>query len=67
MSDLLTAIRAEGEAADSLTRACARQGALADAVTANDNPYIGTLRRHYREAGITPTDMLVTLGKMKRP
>jgi hypothetical protein len=64
MSRLLAAIRAEGEAADILTRACARQGAIADSV-ANDNPFTIALKRSFREAALTPTDMLQTLGRLK--
>jgi hypothetical protein len=62
MSDLLTAIRAEGEAADTLTRACARRGAIADAMA--ENPMVTALKRSFRKASFTPNDMLATLGKI---
>jgi hypothetical protein len=64
MSDLLAAIRAEGEAADMLTRACARQGALVDSV-ANDNPFTVALKKSFRKASVTPSDMLHMLSRVK--
>jgi hypothetical protein len=64
MSDLLDAIRAEGEAADVLTRACARQGALADSV-ANDNPITVALKRSFRKSSVTPSDMVHMLSRLK--
>jgi hypothetical protein len=65
MSDnLLAAIRAEAAAADALTRACARHGAIADA-TASGNHIVNALRQSFRVAALTPTDMLAALGKIK--
>jgi hypothetical protein len=64
MSRLLEAIDAVGEAADKLTRACARQAAIVDATT-NENPFTTALRRQFQVAAMTPTDMLATLGRVK--
>lgn len=64
MSRLLEAIDHEIEAADALLRACARRGALADAV-ANDNPFVTALRRQFSIASMTPSDMVAALGKIK--
>lgn len=64
MSRILEAIDRECAAADELIRACARHGAMVDS-SANDNPFVTTLRRQFRVARFTPTDMLASLGKMK--
>jgi hypothetical protein len=65
LSRILDAIDRESEAADALTRACARQGALSEWI-ANNNPSIGTsLRQAYRTASTTPADMIQILGKLK--
>jgi hypothetical protein len=62
---MLDAIDAEIAAADALTRACARRGAIEDSAASNDNPMVTALRRNFRASALTPFDMLATLGRMK--
>lgn len=64
MCRLLDAIEGVGKAADTLTRVCARHGAIADS-TAAENSVVTALRRSFRAASLTPNDMLNTLGRMK--
>ncbi len=64
MCRLLESIDAVGDAADTLTRACARQGALVDSAV-TDSPFKALLRQQFRSALVTPADMVSALGKLK--
>jgi hypothetical protein len=64
MCRLLDAIDGVGKAADTLTRVCARHGAIVDSAAA-ENSVVTSLRRSFRAASLTPNDMLTTLGRMK--
>jgi hypothetical protein len=64
MCRLLDAIEGVGKAADTLTRVCARHGAIADS-TPVENSVVTALRRSFRAASLTPNDMMTTLGRMK--
>lgn len=63
MCRLIEAIDSVGKAADKLTRACARHGAIADSTS--ENPMVTALRRSFRATLITPSDMLSVLGRIK--
>lgn len=65
MCRLIDAIDAQASAADQLTHACMSNGAIADEVIVPPNPFVTTLKRQFRAAAITPTDMLIVLGKLK--
>lgn len=65
MCRLIEAINSVGEAADTLTRACARKGAVVDSATANDNPLNALLRRSFRTTAVNPADMTAFLRRMK--
>lgn len=64
MCKLLDAIDGVGKAADTLTRVCARHGAVSDSRIA-ENSVVTALRRSFRAASMTPNDMLAALGKIK--
>lgn len=64
MSELLKSIQSLGDAADRLTRTCTRHGALVDS-TANDNPFVTALKRSFKAASLTPSDMLAAVGRIK--
>jgi hypothetical protein len=66
MCRLVDAIERVGAAADNLTRACAREGALVDSTVVPDDASIArSLHRAFRSASLTPTDMLSTLRRLK--
>jgi hypothetical protein len=64
MCRLIEAIDEVGVAADNLTRACTRRGALVDSAN-SENLAVASLRKAYRAVSLTPNDMLATLGRAK--
>jgi hypothetical protein len=64
MCRLFDAIEGVGKAADTLTRVCARHGAIVDS-RAGENSVAASLRRSFRAASLTPNDMMTALGRMK--
>lgn len=65
MCRLMDAIDHQIAAADGLTRACAREGAIADAA-ATGNVFVMSLKKSFRASAMTPNDMLHTLGKLNK-